>query len=141
MMDAGWGFTTPAEARSYLGEVGRLWLAWLVGLVALVALQGWAVLVAGLMVMGALVWLIRPLQARTERLVPDGAADVGLPQRGWGSARDRMMRRLAYGAEPISAAVSTAGAGRWWLVARWFMIGATVAAVVWVVAMAAAPPA
>jgi hypothetical protein len=39
------------------------------------------------------------------------------------------MRRLAYGAEPIAAAVELAGAGRWWLAARWVMIGATVAAV------------
>ena len=40
------------------------------------------------------------------------------------------MRRLAYGAEPIAAAVELAGAGRWWLAARWLVLGATAAAVV-----------
>jgi len=138
-----WGFATPADARAYLGEVGRLWLGWIVGLAALVFLEGWPVVVAGVAVMLTLVWLIRPLQARTDRLIPEDTAAAGGhgKRAGWGSSRDRMMRRLAFGVEPIAAAVDVAGAGRWWLAARWLVIGATVAAVVTVVAVAARPAA
>jgi hypothetical protein len=125
-----WGLTSAAEARAYLGEVGRLWLGWLAGLAVLVLSTGWGVLIGGIAVMALLVWLSRPLQARTDRLVADGVVGGGAPSAaGWGSPRERAMRRLAYGAEPIAAAVELAGAGRWWLAARWVMIGATVAAV------------
>jgi hypothetical protein len=125
-----WGLTTAAEARAYLGEVGRLWLGWLAGLAVLVLSTGWGVVIGGVAVMALLVWLSRPLQARTDRLVADGVVGGDAPSAaGWGSPRERTMRRLAYGAEPIAAAVELAGAGRWWLAARWVMIGATVAAV------------
>jgi hypothetical protein len=125
-----WGLTSAAEARAYLGEVGRLWLGWLAGLAVLVLSTGWGVVIGGIAVMVLLVWLSRPLQARTDRLVADGVVGGDAPSSaGWGSPRERTMRRLAYGAEPIAAAVELAGAGRWWLAARWVMIGATVAAV------------
>ncbi|HEY5728061.1 MAG TPA: hypothetical protein VIV08_05565 [Acidimicrobiia bacterium] len=133
-----WGLTTAAEARAYLGEVGRLWLGWMAGLAVLVLSTGWGVLIGGVAVMVLLVWLSRPLQARTDRLMAGGALVVDAPSpSGWGSPRERTMRRLAYGAEPIAAAVELAGAGRWWLVARWVMIAATVAAVAMVVWTAA----
>ena len=37
-----------------------------------------------------------------------------------------MLHRLAYGAEPLTAAVEVAGAGRWWLAARWGVFAVTV---------------
>ncbi len=129
-----WGFSTAADARAYLGEVGRLWLGWLAGLAVLVLSTGWGVVIGGVAVMLLLVWLSRPLQARTDRLVTEGATGSGASAAsGWGSDRERAMRRLAYGAEPLAAAVAVAGAGRWWLAARWLMLGVTVAAVLIVV--------
>lgn len=133
-----WRFGDVDDARAYLGEVGRLWLGWLAGLGVLVLSTGWGVLIGGVAVMVLLVWLSRPLQARTDRLVAESTPGAGHREAaGWGSERERTMRRLAYGAEPIAAAVELTGSGRWWLVARWVMIAATVAAVAYVVATAA----
>ena len=73
-MDADAWFPTPAEARSYLGELGRLWLGWIAGLAVVALLDGWLVVAGGVALMVLVVWLIRPLQARSERLVPEGSA-------------------------------------------------------------------
>lgn len=125
-----WGFEGAADARAYLGEVGRLWGAWLAGLVALLVVDTVAVVVAGVAVIGLLMWLARPLQARAAAVVPTDT--LFGPSRwsivGKGTARDRVLRSFAYGEEPLRHAVDLSGGSRLWLVGRRVVVMATVAA-------------
>lgn len=130
-----WGFTDEADAGNYLREVRRLWVAWLLGLTALLFTNGWWVVLSGVVTIGVLLLLARPLQARAAALVPD---DTLVGSRfnvvGRGTARDKALQALAYGREPLEAATSLRGSGRWMVSARPLLVGATIAAFIYVIA-------
>lgn len=107
-------FDDTADARAYLDDVARVWAAWIVGLVALLIRSPLYLIAAGIVVITALVFLVRPLQRR--------AAAIAHEDRG---ARDRALRALAYGAGPVRQAVALAGSRRWMLVARQVVLAAT----------------
>jgi hypothetical protein len=129
-----WEFTDAADAASYLREVGVLWTTWLVGLVALVAGSGLLVVVLGVLVIAALLWVARPLQARAANLVPEDSVTGGKRSilAGRNTERDLVLRQLAYGDAPLSAAIAVSGSGRWWLTARRVLVGLTIVAFVFV---------
>lgn len=120
-------FVGPHDARTYLREVGVLWVVWVVGLFAILTTHGATLIIWSVGVVVALLFLARPLLTRTENLVPvnkreGSAAHVAL--RG-GTTRDRVLRELAYGSRPVRAALDAAGLSRNWLVVRHFVIAAT----------------
>ncbi|MEA2002590.1 MAG: hypothetical protein U9N84_12015 [Actinomycetota bacterium] len=130
-----YSFSDAQDARAYLREVARLWAAWAVGLAVISLSHGVVLVVASISVLVALIILARPLLPRTEALVPvnkreGGAARAAL--RG-GTTRDRVLRNLAYGDEPMRAALAKAGLSSRWLAARHSIVGATVIAFVLVV--------
>ncbi len=129
-----WEFTDAADAASYLREVGVLWTTWLIGLVALVAGSGLLVVALGVLVIAALLWVARPLQARAAKLVPEDSVTGGKRSLlvGRNTERDIVLRQLAYGDAPLSAAIAVSGAGRWWLTARWVLVSLTIVAFVFV---------
>ena len=129
-------FDDAQDARAYLGEIKRLWAAWVVGLAALFLTSAIFVLVAGVVVVVALLLLARPLQRRAEMVVP---ADTVIPatRRGRfanrGTHRDKVLRALVYGEGPISDAVEMAGATRLWLAGRRLLLAVTFVALFGVV--------
>ncbi|HSF87504.1 MAG TPA: hypothetical protein VLG28_17835 [Acidimicrobiia bacterium] len=130
-----WGFTDEPDARRYLREVRRLWAAWLFGLTALLFTQGWWVVASGVVTIGLLLVLARPLQARAAALVPE---DTLVGSRfnvvGRGTERDKALQALAYGREPLEAATTLSGSGAWMVPARSLMVWVTIAAFVYVIA-------
>lgn len=136
MSDLTYTFDTESDARRYLREVGRLWAAWMVGLGGLLLtnallLLGWAVVT-----LAALVVLARPIQRRAEALVPVNKVEGGKVDtifRG-GTTRDRAIRDLAYGTEPMRAALQTAGYSQHWVFARHFVLAMTLLGFIYVVA-------
>ncbi len=127
-------FEGPQDARAYLSEVGRLWAAWVLGMAALFLTSAMALLLAGVLVIVALVVAARPLQRRAEVMVPDPSAGSGDGVRVGRTDRDRVLRALAYGEAPIRNAVTLAGASVGWLVARRIVLVLTIVGVVGVVA-------
>ena len=130
MSDADWGLTTESEAQRYLAEVGRLWATWVVGLAALALTDGWWLLVSGVVVIAALMWMSRPLQVRAAALVSNdkvtgGKKSLVVARR---TERDLALRALAYGEAPLRRAVALTSSGRWWLTGRIVVIGLTIAA-------------
>lgn len=116
------------DARTYLPEIGMLWSAWGIGVVAILLTHGGTSILWCVGVMVALMFLARSLQIRAEKLVPvdkreGNAADVVL--RG-GTTRDRALRDLAYGSEPMWAAPASAGRRGRWLLPRHFVIAVTI---------------
>lgn len=127
MDDGDWGFRDRNDAARYLGEVQRLWLAWLLGLAALVFTTGWLVVAAGVITVALLLFLARPLQERAAALVPEDTLVGGrFNVVGRGTARDRVLRALAYGRPPLEVATGLTGTGRWLLLGRLVVIAATV---------------
>lgn len=124
MIDSTW-FADVSDARAYLGEVGRLWAAWTVGLALLLALDGGWLLLAGLLLIGTMIWLGRPIQRRARAI-----EDANHPPSG----RDDLVRELAYGEAPLRAALDVVGASpKWVWVRRALMIATVVGFVVVVV--------
>ena len=135
MSDVVYTFDGQADARAYLGEIGKLWTAWTVGLAAVMATNGVALLVIAVVLFGALLYLSRPLLPRTEKLVPENKREGGAIEaalRG-GTTRDRVLRELAYGMAPLEAALETAGLSPRWVAARHLLIAVTVLAFIYVV--------
>lgn len=135
MSDVVYTFDGPADARSYLGEIGKLWTAWIVGLAAVMATDGVALLVIAVVLFGVLFYLSRPLLPRTEKLVPENKREGGAIEaalRG-GTTRDRVLRELAYGVAPLEAALETAGLSPRWVAVRHLLIAVTVLAFIYVV--------
>jgi len=123
--DQEWGFDDPDDAAAYRGELGRLWALWLVALAALMFAQGWLVLVAGVLALGGLIVVARPLQARAAVIVPDDdVPDPTVAATFRRSRRDRVLRELAYGEAPLVAS----GAGPAWIWGRRAIVGLTFAA-------------
>jgi hypothetical protein len=141
MVDNEWRFADEADAARYLAEVRRLWLAWLLGLAGLMFAEGWWVIVAGVVTVGLLLALARPLQARAAAIVPEDTLVGGkFNVVGKGTARDRVLKQLAYGRAPLERAAEVAGRGGWLIGARAVMIGLTVLAFVYVVVISLDAP-
>ena len=133
--DIEYTFSGADDARTYLREIGLLWGTWLVGLVAIMLTRGAVLIVVATLLFIALLVLARPLLPRTEELVPEnkregGALNAAL--RG-GTTRDRVLRDLAYGVAPMSAALEVVGLSQRWVLARHAVIAATLLAFVYVV--------
>lgn len=120
--DQEWGFDGPDDAAAYRRDVARLWAVWVVAIAALMFTQGWLVLIAGVVALGGLIVVARPLQARAAAIVPDDdvpdATVVAMFRR---SRRDRVLRELAYGEAPLVAS----GAGPAWIWGRRAVVGLT----------------
>jgi len=104
-------FSDRDDARSYVLELTRLWVVWISGLVALFAVQGWFVLLAGVVAVGLLVWLVRPIQARASAVDdPDETVEGGGGRFGATRTRGEMaLRELLYGESPLAEAVNEFG--------------------------------
>lgn len=127
-------FEGPDDARSYLREIGLLWSVWVVGLVAILLTHGGILILSSIGVIVTLLTLARPLLARTEKLVPVNSREGNAAQaalRG-GTTRDRVLRELAYGSEPVRAALDTAGLSQRWLIARHAVVAVTILGLVFV---------
>lgn len=126
--DVEWAFEGPDDVASYLRQVATVWAVWLVGMAALMFVAHWVVIPVGIGVLGLLMLLARPLQARAVKLVPEDDA----PEPGAGAfhktKRDRVLRELAFGEAPLRAA----GAGPIWIWTRRLVVGLTIAAFVFV---------
>jgi hypothetical protein len=128
-----WGFKDRGDATRYLSDVLRLWSGWLLGLAAVMLLQGWGLVIAGVVTIVVLVYLAKPIQARAVALVPDDTVvDGRIGLAGKRTERDNVLRALAYGKAPLEVAVDAAETGRWMLTARPVMIGVTIAAFLYV---------
>ena len=135
MSDIVYTFDGPADARGYLGEIGKLWTTWIVGLAAVMATDGVALLIISVVLLGALLYLSRPLLPRTEKLVPENKREGGAIEaalRG-GTTRDRVLRELAYGVAPLEAGLEAAGLSPRWVAVRHLLIAVTVLAFIYVV--------
>lgn len=104
-------FSDRNDARSYVLELTRLWVVWILGLVALFAVQGWYVLLAGVVVIGVLIWLVRPIQARASAVDdPDETVEASGGRFGGSRTRGEMaLRELLYGESPLAEAVTEFG--------------------------------
>ena len=104
-------FSDEADARSYLYDLTRLWVVWIVGIIALFAVRSWYVLLVGVVVVGLLIWLVRPVQARAAAIDDPGEVVEGSGGR-FGGARTRSemaLRVLLYGEAPLSEAINEYG--------------------------------
>ncbi len=128
-------FSDAQDARAYLREVARLWAVWIVGLAVIVLSHGTLLVVASISVLVGLIVLARPLLPRTEALVPVNRREGGAARAAFrgGTTRDRVLRDLAYGDEPMRAALARAELSSWWLAARHGVVAATLVAFVFVV--------
>ena len=128
-----YAFDGEDDARAYLKELGILWGSWLVALVLLVTVRElWLLLVVAVMAIGSLLFFARPLQRRAAKLVPTDRAVLGKRGTPVGTLRDRTLKALAYGDEPLRAATDIVGGQRAWLLGRQLLLAASVAALVWV---------
>lgn len=135
--EAAWGFADRGDAAQYLRDVIRLWIAWIVGLAVLMTNNGPVLIGGGILVIGLLLWFARPIQRRAESLVPnDEAYDRGSPLLAKGTTRDRALKALAYGEEPLREALLLTDGSRVLLYARRAVIGLTVLSFVVVVVQA-----
>ena len=123
-------FSDTDDARSYVTEISRIWLAWVVGLAALFAVTNWWVLLGGLAVLSLLVWLIRPIQRRASKIDDPGEVVEGSGGRFGGSrTRGEMaLRVLLYGEAPLNEAIDEFGVWRGWVWVRRAVVAATAVA-------------
>jgi hypothetical protein len=104
-------FSDKGDARSYLIDLTRLWFVWILGIIALFAVRSWWVLVVGVVIIGLLIWLVRPLQARAAAIDDPGEVVEGSGGR-FGGAKTRgemALRVLLYGEAPLSEAINEYG--------------------------------
>jgi hypothetical protein len=121
-------FDGARDARIYLREIAVLWSVWVIGMIVILLTNGGTLILWSVAVMVVLMFLARPLLIRAEKLVPENkregnTADVVL--RG-GTTRDRALRNLAYGSEPMRVALASAGLSERWLLARHLAIAVTI---------------
>lgn len=123
-------FSSPDDARQFLTERLKLWGLWVIALALMVTLGGWLLLVAAVLVLVNLGSVARPLHARAVDLVPEDSqvGNAFETMIGRGTERDRLARKLMYGAEPLEEALTLTGGSRAWLLAHWAVIALTVAA-------------
>jgi len=126
---AGW-FRDADDARAYLREVGRLWLAWIVTLALLFLVQHWwALLAIGIGFLIGMSIIGRPLQERAQRIAdPDAKVRSG---RG-GRRKDVALRQLMYGEGPLRQAIALTGRPSLILWVRRLVLAGTVLAFLWV---------
>lgn len=124
MEDVDFTFGDRADARRYLAEVGTLWAVWLLALFAVTFSSGGLRALAGVIGLVATVWRTMPLQNRAGALVTDEEARRNTGFRG--GKRERTFRKLAYGIEPLRAAVPMAGASSVWYGLRIGTLGLTI---------------
>ena len=111
-------------------QIIRIWFVWVLGLAALFFVSGWNVLLAGIVVIGILIWLVQPIQRRASAIDDPGEIVDGSGGR-FGGARTRgemALRVLLYGKAPINEAIDTYGAWSGWRLVRWAVIGLTAVA-------------
>ena len=104
-------FSDKEDARTYLVDLTRLWVVWIAGIVALFAVKSWYVLLVGVFIIGLLIWLVRPIQARAAAIDDPGEVVEGSGGR-FGGARTRgemALRVLLYGEAPLSEAINEYG--------------------------------
>jgi len=128
-------FAGAQDARLYLRQIGTLWAVWVVGLFGLLLTDALLLIIWAVVIIGTLLILARPIQARAEEIVPKnevegGAVDTAL--RG-GTTRDRALRELAYGTHPLRVALVTAGYSPRWVMARHFVVAMTILGLVYTV--------
>lgn len=123
-------FSDRDDARRYVFAIVRLWVVWVAGLVLLFAVQGWTVLLAGIVVIGILIWLVQPMQRRAAGIDDPGELVEGSGGRFGGrrTRREMALRILLYGEAPLAEAVAKYGAWAGWLWARRAVIAATAVA-------------
>ena len=121
-------FADAADAKKYVGEVGRLWVVWLLGLIALLrSTGGLAFAVAGALLVAMFI-LMQPLQHRVHELFEDDSDGRHVPPRQTLSSRDKALRELTYGRGAFAEAISKAA---WWrplAAIPWVVIVLTIAA-------------
>lgn len=120
-------FSDRDDAREYVSQIVRLWVVWIVGLAALFAVTGWYVLLVGVVIIGVLIWWVRPIQARAAAI--DDPAEV-VEGAGGRFARGRTrgelaLRVLLYGEAPLAEAVDEFGMWSGWLWVRRGVIALT----------------
>jgi hypothetical protein len=128
-------FTDASDARAYLSEIGKLWVAWLLALAALLAFDGFLLIVAAFAVVAGWLILARPLQRRAARLVevepPEGEGWQASTARG--RQRDRVLRELTVGKAPLDAALEEIGVSPSWAYARYVVLVMTIVAFIYVI--------
>ncbi|MEN8113004.1 MAG: hypothetical protein ABFS21_01340 [Actinomycetota bacterium] len=120
-------FSDADDARRYLSEIFRLWVVWIAGLILLFAVKGWTVLLAGIVVIGVLVWLVQPIQRRAGGIDDPGEFVEGSGGRFGGkrTRKEMALRVLLYGKAPIVEAIEEYGAWSGWLWVRQAVIATT----------------
>lgn len=125
-------FADRDDAVRYLRDLVRLWAAWVIALAGLASRNPIVLIVWGAVVLTVLIFMMRPMQRRAAELVPEDravAATRGLA-RGT-SLRDRAVHELAYGTEPLRAALRAVGMSERWLVMRQVMFALTLLAFIY----------
>jgi hypothetical protein len=125
--DLDWEFADRDDARSYLAEIGRLWTGWLITLFFLMTMRGLALLAVAVVGLIVMYTLAKPIQQRVYDRYPEDE-----PLSRGGTKRDRALRGLVYGTEPLRTALALAGSSPRWVLARHVVVAATVAGFVWV---------
>ncbi|MEN8233395.1 MAG: hypothetical protein ABFR89_00550 [Actinomycetota bacterium] len=120
-------FSDADDARRYLFEIARLWVVWVVGLVLLFAVDGWMVLLAGIVVIAVLVWLVQPIQRRAADIDDPGEFVEGSGGRFGGkrTRKEMAMRVLLYGKAPLVEAIEEFDAWFGWVWIRQIVIATT----------------
>ena len=121
-------FADEADARKYIGEVGRIWFVWLLGLGALALSRGVTALVVGLALLVTMFILMSPLQNRVQERYGNDPDGRRIPKRETMSARDRALRELTYGRAPFAEAVERRGMWPALKLVPWVVIVATLVA-------------
>jgi len=123
-------FSDADDARTYITEISRIWAACVIGLAAVFAVTNWWVLLSGVLVLSLLVWLIRPVQRRANKIDDPGEMVEGSGGRFGGSrTRGEMaLRVLIYGEAPLNEAIDEFGVWRGWVWVRRAVIAATAVA-------------
>ncbi len=128
-------FDNADDAWLYLREVSRLWVVWIFGLAGLMVTNALLLIVWAVVVLISLYFAARPLQLRAEEMVPENKVEAGKVNtalRG-GTTRDRALRELLYGTEPLRSALSLAGLSERWVIMRHLMVALTLLALIYVV--------
>lgn len=128
-------FSDRDDAKDYVFQIVRLWVVWIAGLVALFAVTGWYVLFVGIVVIGVLIVLVRPIQARAAGIDDPAEVVEGAGGRfGRGRTRGELaLRVLLYGEAPLAEAVNEYGQWAGWLWVRRGVIALTAVAFAFVV--------
>lgn len=135
MEDVVYTFDGVADARAYLREIAVLWGLWVAGLVAILVTHGVLLVVLAVALLISLLVGALPLFVRVEKLVPVNRREGGRltsTLRG-GTTRDRVLRELAYGDQPVREALAAAQFSPAWIAIRHLMVAATVIVFVFVV--------